>query len=691
MRHHRVVLAVLLFLSGVGAAAQELSGRVRETYQSAEGGAGNTESVLQNYEINFRNNVAQDLFWQARLRALLTGFDAAGVAATDTALLEPFLQVVYEGPAWQLSGGGRLTRLTPRGESTGAGERERRDLFGRMAWSAEHRPHLDWSLYRIDQREDEIDTSSEDRSLLTVSYGNGHGGTSLGLENRRFTDHRTAFTRDSIQATWNGDWRGSFGGGRVVLGGQALVVEGRTEEETPQAILVDVRRRPRSGLYAVDTTPLSGTLTDVPALIDGDLTSPASDLSGDFRNIGVDLGFPEQVEAVFLYLERRLLPGNDTDYAWDVYGSPDGEFWTLLTAAAQARFDDLENRFEIRFAATSTRFLKVVNTRFSRDEPPLAVTEIEAIGRETRSGRERRTEGRRSGNLTLAWRAHRIVDVSLNTFSSRQFNETGGIPRADEDLNSTLSTTVRPGSLVATVRLQAINRSTSLGRPEQDRIASVGLAASPLPTVDLSVTGTRRANRSLGDLLVATDSLNLRAAARFLHDIEAALDLGFLRQNEEILDRATTRRSANLSLVATLRPGLFMSNNWSVERIGFGGGTSFPDRTDLDLRSRLAYRPTRVLGVAVEYFYQDIAGLKGVASLYDLDWLPFPGGALQLQVAVARDRRSVTGSLRDETRLAARWTLNPRTLLDVAHAIIRSGDVSAERQDLTSVFLEYRF
>lgn len=693
MRHPWIALAALCASVPAGTVAQELNGRVRETYQSIRNGEMDDESVLSNFELFFRNRVTSDVYWQARLRALISDFDRSGAAfeTEDTLLLEPFAQVVYDGPAWQLSGGGRLTRLSAWHDAPDFETRRRQDLFGRVAWNPERRARVEWLLQRIDLQEDRADSTTEGRSLLNLSYGGDLGTTSFGLENRFYEDHRTEFTRDSVQATWNTDLRTTLADGRLTVGGQALLVEGRIDEEAPQAILVDVVIPARSGLAAVDTTPLSGPLPAAPALVDGNLDAPAFDLSGEFVNLGFDFGFPKTVDSAFVYLERRLLPGNDADYVFDVYTSDGGDFWTLAAFSASRRFDDLTNRFEIRFTSVETRYLKIVNTGFSRDEPPISVTEIEAVARQNRVGHTDRDESRRSGNAVLSWQVRPDLDVDISTFASRRGNRFAGVPSAEEDVNTTLSTTLRRGPLTSAIRLQSINRSTTLGRPERDRIVTLSFAAAPLPTLDLSLVGSRRTNRSYGDLLVASDSVNLRMAARFLNATEAVLDLGYMRQEEGAIDRLLTRRTAQLAWVTTLRPGLILSNTWITERYSFGGAQAFPDRTDLDLRSRIAYRPTRVLGAAFEYLYQDIAGLSGGATLYDIDWLPFPGGALQVQFTVVRDRRSLTGSLRDETRVGARWTLNPRTLLDLAFAEIRSGGPPAETQNQLTAFLEYRF
>lgn len=695
MARWRIVAAVtvVLVLFGGAAAAQELRGRVRGTYQQVRDDDGEQNTVLQNYEINFKNDITRRLYWQARLRALVTGLDQDGFQDSDSLLTEPFLQVVYQSPEWQFSGGTRLTRVEPRGDRSTAREDERRDLFGRVGWGREDLPRVDWSFQRIDLDAGGIQNTLDDRSLLSSSWSRPLGSLGFALENRWFTDQETDFTRDSAEVTVNGDIRRSFLDDRLTIGGQGLASRTRIEENSPRALQVDIRRRVRNGLFVEDTTPQLGMLADTPALIDGDLISPAADLSGDFRNIGVDMGFDREIDTALVYIERQLLPGSAGDYAWDVYTSTDGDFWTLHLGAARFIFNDLLNRFEILFPPVTTRWFKVVNTRFSINEPPLAATEIRVTGLEERTGREITTQETESGNVTIGWRASEIVDVTFSTFANRQTDDNDFGLREDEDLNSTLTTSVRPGITTTTVRLQAINRSSTDFRPEQDRIVSVTFGIAPLPALDLSVTGTHRRNSARGDLLVRSDAVFFRGAARFSPVTEASLDLGVLHQEDGLVDRTTSRRHAQISLVTTLRPGLFLFNNWRVERLEFGGMGSgqLPDRTDVDLRTRVSYRPTRVLGAAVEVLYQEFGELSGFSRLYDLDWLPFPGGALQIQASFRQDRRSLAGALREETRIGARWTVNPRTLVDMAYTVIRSGDAASDRQEIASAFVEYRF
>ena len=679
-------------MGGAQTTAQELHGRVRGTYQSVDGEDEEFESLLQDYRVNFRNSVTRNLFWQIRLRALVSDFNVEGEPGLDTKLLEPFLQLVYRGNGWNVSGGGRLTDASPRGRSEGLDE-ERQDLFARIGWTKPRKPVFNWSLNRVDIEEEGIDQSIDYRSLLSLSYGRRKGGTSLDIENRRFEDRVTGLERDRFRGTWNGNYRDAFADRRVILSGQALLETGTTEEEIPGTVDVDEQKRAARGLFAVDDTPAMGFLTNTPALIDGNLTASAADLSGDFRNIGVDFGFNETVDTVFIVVERRLLPGSENDYAWDVYTSGDGEFWNLFASSVRFTFEDLQNRFKIELPApTTSQFLKVVNTRFSSNEPPLAVTEIQVFAVESRTGRQERDESRRSVNATATWRAHPRVDLNLNAFTSRFALEQVSGKDVREDWGTTLITTLRPGAgWASTLRLQTVSRSSTFGRSEDDNTVSLGFAKSPLPTLDFSIGGTHRRNTSRGNVLLESNALDMRVAARFVHDIQAAFDFSLIRQEDGILDRVTDRRQGNLTLNTTLRPGLILSANWRAERINFNDSGTADDRTDVDLRTRLSYRPTPVFGAVYEYLYQDISGESGTSYLFDVDWLPFPGGALQIQFTVTQDRRSIFGDVRDESRATLRWTMNPKTIIDFAYASIRVGDPSSPRNKLGTVFLEYRF
>lgn len=707
-----IVLAAMVSPAG----AQQLHGRMRQTWTrlSSDADPEYTDTMVQDYQLSFRNMVARNLSWQVRLRALLRGTDRDDVpTASDTALFEPFLQVVYSGPKWSASAGTRMTRVTPKGSGSDALERERRDFFGRVGWEDEIADskfmEVAWNFFRQEREEGGVDQTVNDRSILTVGFKADPGGVTLGLENRAFDDLITGFQRDTVEVTGSGDFRQYFRAARLTVTGRALASEQKRDEFTPRTDAVLVQRRTREGLFGVDNLPGTGLLASTPALIDGDRNAAAADLDGLFRNIGVDMGFPREVEIIHLYLERTLQAGNEQDYTFEIYTSSDGDQWTpgpnltnvdfeaacsaLDTSAEAYCFEPLGNRFEMKFGRLQARFIKIVNNGFSSAEVPLGVTEIELFGEELRTGKAEFESSRQSGTLALAWRPAKPVSVNLNFLGGRLTSGGPSAHETEEDFTSTLTSVFRsPKNITTTGRLQAANRNSTAGRPERDRVVSLTVAGSPVPDVDLSASGVRRRNSVPGGVIAANDSINLRSAFRVAVHTQTSLDVSFTRLDNREIDRIQNRRTGRFALVTTLRPGLLLTNDWTVTRLEFESDGDFTTRSDFDLRSRISYRPTRVLGGSFEYLYQDVAGRQGSSRLLDLDWLPFPGGALQLQFTLVRDRLGERGALLDEERYGLRWTLNPRTLLESTYGVVRRGDVTGQTASRSiSAFLEFRF
>ncbi|MBI3450298.1 MAG: discoidin domain-containing protein [Acidobacteria bacterium] len=682
-------------LGASAVSAQTLNGRIRETFQRIDTDGVVLGNVLQDYQIGFRNHVTQTVWWEARFHALIDGFDQSGAPPTDMQTFEPFFQIVYEGSSWQLSGGMRATETGPKGGISTVPNQQRRDSFGRAQWSVEGLPTVNWLVTDTSVTKEDVRLSNESRSLLTASQGLRSSHWGLSLENRWFEDPNIDFRRDSYEITGNGDTHRSFLAGRLSFSAQGTAAQGRIVDRTSGTVTVDVQRRPRAGLFAIDPTPDVGQLPDAPALVDGDLTAGAADLDADFRNFGFDFGFPQKVDSIFVYVERTLLPGHEQDYFWEVYTSTDGIFWAIHSGAQLGVFNTVRNRFEIRFplVPANVRYVKIVNLSHSVNEPPLAVTEIEAFGQELRTGQDVTRTEQQSGNLSVLYKASPHVDVTFNSFGNRQGIEEDGLrPARNSDLNNTLATTLRRGVTMTTVSLQAIERDSTDVTAESDRIVAATFAATPVSSLDLSISGQHRRNTSEGDLLARQDLVSVRAAARFLHNTEASVDLSYFRQDAPQVNLDTVRRSANFTLASTLRPSLVFTGNYLIDRQELSGVFSgAPGRTDLYLASRLTWRPTRVFGGGIGYLYQRIGERTGETQMYDVDWLPFPGGSLQVELSKHQDRQSLQGGLRDQNRAAVRWNMNPRTQIELSYSIIRQGiQPQIQRQEISTIFLEWR-
>jgi len=130
-------------------------------------------------------------------------------------------------------------------------------------------------------------------------------------------------------------------------------------------------------LFAEDQDPGFGALDPLPGLADGDKDLPVDppvDIggSGEYKNIGADLGFERPVSAIFVYTDRA----SGGALHWDVYGSDDNLDWRLHQDGSTSIFNVSLGRYEIGFDSFTTRYVKLVNTGLN-EVAEVLVTELE--------------------------------------------------------------------------------------------------------------------------------------------------------------------------------------------------------------------------------------------------------------------------------------------------------------------------
>jgi hypothetical protein len=80
------------------------------------------------------------------------------------------------------------------------------------------------------------------------------------------------------------------------------------------------------------------------------------------------------------------------------------------------------------------------------------------------------------------------------------------------------------------------------------------------------------------------------------------------------------------------------------------------------------YRPTERLIVEIELNWLDNFAGAGLDQRFNIDWIPFEGGSIDLQFDYDRTQnRSINDATTDRWRAAARWTLDPRTFLELQY------------------------
>lgn len=215
---------------------------------------------------------------------------------------------------------------------------------------------------------------------------------------------------------WNGQYGGARAGRLSLTGGLTSQYQDQVDEAPAGGAVLELLAA-RAGLYALDDGPDLDPLVPVPGLIDGDTadpTDPAIDIGGAHINInlGVDLGAPVPVAGIYVYTDR---PSGE-QVRWQVYVSEDNLTWEVWDQAPLQVFNVALNRYEISFAPSDRRYVKVVNAGLN-EVAQVLVTELEVLRERPAVAREHRLtfinlmDGRVGYKLSERWRTS--LDVSL--------------------------------------------------------------------------------------------------------------------------------------------------------------------------------------------------------------------------------------------------------------------------------------
>jgi hypothetical protein len=395
------------------------------------------------------------------------------------------------------------------------------------------------------------------------------------------------------------------------------------------------------GLSALDNTPEDGPALSVnDALIDGNLIATAGldiGTAGDLTqlvNIGVDLGFPQAVDHIRIWVDRRLSAIVADSFSWGVYTSPDNtdlSTWSLVATVSPAIYATFENRFDIFFPTVNTRFIKVVTRPLSPTVPGatdftnIFVTEIQAFINQTGTSETTETSVT-DHNYTLNLRG-RLSDrtiVNYNLLYSQQNSD------PDNDERTQLSNSVYLNHTFNNVFSANVNgQRGDTSVMDDDRTNynyGASLKAAWLRTFDQSLTYTGRYED--GDLGTAyQNSLFLRSNTILYRGWSAFLDLGYSWEKIPSGERITS---------SVIRPGtsiqphrtLDMNLNFQFKRNEQSGGDIGPsDETKWDVQAFYTPFSTLSLFGKLNGLHRD--GERDVFQQYTLNWSPFPDGDLQ--------------------------------------------------------------
>ena len=235
----------------------------------------------------------------------------------------------------------------------------------------------DWQ-HSVESGQGILRNTKDKRLRGEFNYSRGGGSIGYSLTRRLSENLLPGLESEQLdhQLRWSSAQQGLVGG-RVQLSTQYSFNRSTREDRVKGAEGIFEKLTITVPLYSEDHAPEFGTLEESPGLSDGDKSSPIDppiDIggSGQYRNLGADLGFERPISAVFVYTDRSSGSG----VSWDVYASNDNLDWERRTSSAVSTFNVVLNRYEIEFDSFDARYVKVVNIGLN-EVAEVLITEIE--------------------------------------------------------------------------------------------------------------------------------------------------------------------------------------------------------------------------------------------------------------------------------------------------------------------------
>ncbi|MCA9729235.1 MAG: hypothetical protein KC729_16225, partial [Candidatus Eisenbacteria bacterium] len=443
-------------------------------------------------------------------------------------------------------------------------------------------------------------------------------------------------------------------GNRLRMGGSYTFAyrERRDERSGPGGVLELIPAG--VGLYREDPSPEQDPLAPVGGLTDGDTQNavePVIDIGGALvdRNIGVDLAFERGVDAIYLYVDRPSGP-----LTWRVFTSVDNLNWAQVSGVT-AFFNAALQRYEISFAQTRTRYLKVVNGGLN-SAAEVFVTEIEALAQVTGQAESMRFHRSHLADLTAFY----SVTRNLSTQAGLTFQDEP--PQGGESQHRTLGYLVssryhQSRMIEHDVRWEQGFQFLGEGGEDQiDQTVSYGLRVDPWATLGLAVGAAHRKIRIESRDYQEDNNVSLRLRGEPLRGWGFRVETTRSRSLQYVAGtRADTwnqRVATDITLTDAIRTTLSGTHQWTRSEPDEDTRRRWTYRADLELR------PTRTIFLrgSLDVLDDDLVDTWGREAT--LIWTPAPKLSASASASL-HDSSTDFDTRRYDTNVTYR--VNPRT------------------------------
>ena len=586
---HRVLPALLACaLAAVPARAAEVSGSAVVSAGSTDVDGAESETVDQQYAFSLFQRFTPYLSLRAGATLFDVGSEAPGGEDFSRRSREPSVELLYSRPALSA----RVAVLDRVSEGSSAeDEHEVESLVGNLTWRTPWGPALSLQL-RDESNVADSAVFGRDTDTRTIAgsavwtrslWSVGYTAERFELENR-LSGLLIEQTRQDLRL----DAGRRFFGDRLALAFDSRVSRlDRTEAETPGGGLAEPVPA-RAGLFAVDTSPDTGSLEPAPGLVDGNLAVPAvagGEIGGanTFRNFGLDLGLPLPVSLLELTVDAPTGP----EVVWEVWRSADNLLWERVPGVAR-ELDGALLRYTLRFPETTDRFFKAVNVTVN-PAVGVDVTELRALRAVDRLTLPEGEATLYRADLVATLRPVERVMLRVNGGASEDENLAGGIARRRfEEVHGGARLEV---GLPADLRFRAGYRYVDFeSRVEPvllrtETVYDAGLVWTPLPTLEAALTTQLRDEDEEDREIRSLQTTRLRVLAELLPDLQLSSELERSRVEDPLtgLDRDGWAFRQLLDARPTDR--WTVAGGWSLLSFEDSTGRVLIDRLGLDLHT----------------------------------------------------------------------------------------------------------
>ncbi len=633
-RYATAIVLLGLAWAAPPAGAGDLSGGARVYTVTTDGGDRAQRALSQDYNLRLYQPLTAWLVLFLAYQDNDYRGDDGGEGDFGRRSQEPMLELAYNRDIVSARLGVRDRRT--RGTSD-ADTLDLRSVYGQFYVRPGRGPY--YSL-RLDDSRNVADVAVFGRDVDTTNVTFDTGYTTrkwsarYSLQDFSLDNNLSGYALDQQRHTAHATYADRFLDDRVRLSTDWLVTRTDQDERAPDGQTLAEPLAAREGLSAVDTTPELGPLDPTPTLVDGDTLTPAAPLievggANTFRNLGVDLGFTQQVTR----LEVTVDALSDTTLVWQVYHGPDNLNWEPI-GGVLSTFDATFLRYTLRFPETTDRYFKAVNISVNA-RPNVAVTEVRALLDVARLGHRSRRAITQRGYVLAGIDPNNRFGASLSVSYNDDSGSGANLPVQDTrqvDLGSLLS--YRLGDTLtarAQVQRSRFRRDLRPSLTRDERRYMTSLAWTPLPTAEALLSASLREETERGDLLRRSSAFRARASTALLPGLRLVSEVA----RDDIEDPFSGFDLASWTWKETFdtRPTEFltMRGGWSIQRFDATGRVSLERRNSL--YGRADWLVTQYLSLAVDWTYGSEDGRRTLTQSYGVNWAPGPRLSLSASYA----------------------------------------------------------